>query len=127
MAFEACGTTFDALKSITPPPGRTKLIADGNYAIDRGGIIADLPILEPMCIRFFNALPTVTCRHFRLWDLSNPVQREERRDGDRIVPVDCIVKLRRQNADLLFYFWIDRAFLFGESWQGETDSEAYKG
>src|SRR5580704_19200730 len=123
MAFEACSTTFDALKSITPPAGRVNLIADGDYAIDRGGIITDLPILEPMCIRFFDALATVPCGYFRLRDLPNSVLRKERRDGDRIVPVDCIVILLSQRTNLLFNFWVGRVFLFGKSRQNKAERE----
>jgi hypothetical protein len=44
----------------------------------------------------------------------NPVLRVERSDAGRVVPVECLVKLRNQRTHLLSCFWIDRIFLLGK-------------
>jgi hypothetical protein len=72
------------------------LIVDSNYPIYRGEIIADLPILEPICVRFFDSLLTVTGGYFPLRDLPNPVLGVEGRDRSRVVPVDCLIIFRSE-------------------------------
>ena len=103
---------------------RTYLIADRIYSIDLCEIIADLPMLEPICIRFFDDLPTVTCRVRRP---RNPVLPVERGDGGRVVVVERRVLLRSQRTNLLGYLWIDRLFLLGKGRPSKADCQSYKG
>src|SRR5271166_1210163 len=107
----------------TPSSGRTHLIADRNYPIDRGDIIADLPRLDiQLYIPFFDGLPTVKCS---VVSHPNPVLRIERGDGGRVLLVNCLVILRSQYTNLLGYFWIGRVFLLGEGWHSNADCQPY--
>ena len=79
FAYRTTGPTF---KNTTPCSGRTHLNADRNYPIDPSEIIAELPLLEiPICIRFFDGLPTVKCSVVIFIRRPNPVLRVECGDG----------------------------------------------
>ena len=86
-------TAVLALNSRTPFSGRPHLIASRTYnvrgiLIDRDEMVAEMHLLEHVCIMFLDGLPTVnrSCvRHI------NRVLREERGHGGGIVVVECIV------------------------------------
>jgi len=99
--------TVGILKIRTPCPEHTYIIADRNYPIDRRDMVDGMPMLEIVCIRFFDGLPTVKCsvvRHiYRVF-------RVERGEGNRVLLVQCLVILHSQRTNLLGYLWIDRVF-----------------
>ena len=81
-------------------------------------------MLEIVCIRFFDGLPTVKCSVVRHIDR---VFRVERGDGSRVLFVDCLVILHGQRTNLLCCSWIDRVFLLGKGRKSKADSQSYKG
>jgi hypothetical protein len=89
------------------------LIVDSNYPIYRDEIIADLPILEPIGVRFFDALLAVTGGYFPLRDLPNPVLGVEGRDRSRVVPVDWPHHISKRVHEFARSF-LDRQRLFVE-------------
>src|SRR5260221_4062747 len=73
------------------------------------GSLAEMPLLEPICIIFLDGLPTVNrplVRH------KNPVFREEVCHGGGIIVVVCLIKLLASRIKLLAELWIDCVFLY---------------
>jgi hypothetical protein len=81
------------LHSRTPCSGRPQLIASRAYnvrgiLIDRDEAVAQMKLLEQVCMKFLDGRPTVNRSSVRH---KNPVFREERGDGCGIVLVESIV------------------------------------
>jgi len=59
------------------------------------------------------------------WQHKNRVLGEERRRSDRVILVDCLVKLRIDRLKLLACFWIDCVVLLGKGWRSKADCQPY--
>src|SRR5580692_10644045 len=92
------------------------------FLIDRVETVADMKMLEQVCITFFDGLPTVNrsfVRHI------SRVLREERGHSGCIVVVECLVELLIELIKLLDCFWISR--LLGNHWESKPDCQPCKG
>jgi hypothetical protein len=111
------------MKSTTPFSARTYIVTDHNYPLALTDIVVGLVSPEVVfCVVFCDGLPTVKCSvHSHL----NRIVRVERAETTLIAPVECVVPLRHQRSNLLFYSLIDRVFLLGKDWQIKGDCQPY--
>src|ERR1700761_5535152 len=92
ITLDVFWTPVLAFNGCTPCSGRPHLFAIRTYdvgriLIDRDAVVAELHVLEPVCPKFLNSLPTES-RSILLH--INPVLREVRGNSDRIIFVKCI-------------------------------------
>src|SRR6478672_942698 len=86
------------------------------------GLVADMDLLEQVCMIFLDSLPTVNQSRV---SHQNRVLGIGRGDGGCIVVVPCLVNFFTARGKLLDYLWIDRLFLLGESRHGKADCQPY--
>src|ERR1700761_8227666 len=105
MPTVCSSTTHFGCNITTPCSCRTYLIADRDHPADCRRPIVFVPTLKtPVCILFFDALPTTICS---VVCLPNRILRVERGDSGWVVFVEYLAKLSSQRSNLLGYFWID--------------------
>jgi hypothetical protein len=68
-----------------------------------------MKLLEQVCMKFLDGLPTVNRPYVRH---NNSVFREERGHGGGIVVVSCLVKFFNERVKLLAQLWIGRLHCF---------------